>query len=79
MSALSQHQSDLTALRDLKATCGISEAGAFFGLSRPHAYRLAAAGEFPVEIIRVGARMTVRTADLARALGIDPSALLTSD
>lgn len=78
MASLSNQQSTLARLRSVKATVSIPDAGQFFGLSRPHSYRLAAAGEFPVPILKIGARMTVRTADLATALGVDP-ALLVND
>lgn len=77
MPSLSHDQRPLAQLRELGATCGVSVGGSFFGLSRPHSYRLVQQGEFPVPVLRVGSRMMIRTADLARALGVEPWELLT--
>lgn len=41
-----------------------------FNLGRTIAFRLARRGEFPVEVLKVGGRYQVRTADLRRQLGL---------
>jgi hypothetical protein len=39
-----------------------------YGISRSHGYELAARDEFPAQVIRVGARRVVVTADIIRSL-----------
>lgn len=68
--------STLADLRTLRPTVTLPTAGQFFGLSRASSYALNAQGSFPCQVLRIGERFHVRTADLARALGIDPAALL---
>jgi hypothetical protein len=41
-----------------------------FHVRRSRAFQLAHRGEFPVEVLRVGGRWLVRTADLRRQLGL---------
>lgn len=61
----------------MPATISVPKAGAFaWGFNRATSYALNARGEFPCEVVKIGERFHVRTADLARALGIDPAALL---
>lgn len=66
----------LADLRRLKPLETIPVAGALLGFTRATSYRLAAAGEFPCPVTRIGPRFFVKTAELARSLGIDPVALL---
>lgn len=67
------------ALATLPATLSIPEAGrAGWGLSRAMAYELAQRGEFPCEVVSIGARFHVRTADMMRALGLDPDVMLAT-
>lgn len=54
------------------ATVDVPRAASAFGLSRSHAYDLAARGEFPARVIRVGGRYRVVTASLVKALSEDP-------
>jgi predicted DNA-binding transcriptional regulator AlpA len=46
-------------------------AGQIFGMSRATTYTLATAGTFPVEVLRIGGRLKVRTIDIRRYLGLD--------
>lgn len=48
----------------------VTEAAPLFDMSRTTAYTHAAAGRFPVEVLRVGGRLKVRTADVRRYLGL---------
>jgi hypothetical protein len=50
----------------------VIEAGSWLGLGRTTSYTLATSGRFPVEVLRVGGRYMVRTADLRRYLHLDP-------
>lgn len=52
----------------------IVTAGRAFGLSREKAYDLAAAGEFPCPVLRIGRRWIVPRAGLLKALGIEDKA-----
>jgi hypothetical protein len=40
-------------------------------MSRSSAYAAVRKGSFPVEILRIGSRQRVRSADVLRVLGID--------
>jgi len=51
-------------------TISIPEAARRLGISRGHAYELAAADMFPVRIIRAGRRVLVPVAEVERALGL---------
>ncbi|MGB4779782.1 hypothetical protein [Microbacterium sp.] len=66
----------LADLRTLPPLVTLPVAGRLFGFARATSYDLHAAGEFPVHVMKIGQRFFVRTADLARSLGIDPAALL---
>ena len=57
-------------IRALGAVTDIVTAGAILGLSRSAAYDLAARGEFPVAVMRVGSRYRVPVAALLTALHI---------
>jgi predicted DNA-binding transcriptional regulator AlpA len=47
------------------------EAAPLFRIGRSTAYMLAEAGEFPVEVLRVGGRLFVRTADVRDYFHLD--------
>ena len=62
-------------LLDLAAkspTCDLPIAGRAWGLGTNRSYELAAAGEFPCRVLRVGKRYRVPVAALLESLGIDP-------
>lgn len=60
-----------SVLTDLTTpTTGLAVAAAALGIGRSTAYTLAAAGEFPCKVIRVGTRYRVVTADLRRLLEV---------
>lgn len=64
-------------LRDIPARMTIPAAGRLIaGLSRARSYELAQRGEFPAPVQRIGERYHVRGADVLRALGFDPEAVL---
>jgi hypothetical protein len=67
-------------LATLPATMTIWEAGRLgWGLSRAKSYELAQRGEFPCAVQKLGSRYLVRAADVLRALGVSPEALLLRD
>lgn len=49
----------------------VPDASAALGISRDTAYKLARAGKFPIEVIKIGRSMKVRRADLLAFLGIE--------
>lgn len=51
-------------------TTDLPTAAKILGIGRAHAYNLAARDEFPVPLIRLGARIVVPTAPLRELLGI---------
>ena len=53
-------------IRALGAVTDLPTAGRVFGLGRALAYELARTGDFPVPVIRVGARYKVPVAGVAR-------------
>lgn len=53
-------------------TVSVEEAGRLLGISRGHAYAMAAAGELPT--IRLGRRLLVPTARLLALLGVETAA-----
>lgn len=55
----------------LPATTDVATAGRALGLGRSKAYELAAAGKFPVRVLRLGKHRRVPTADLLTLLGIE--------
>lgn len=64
---------DLTVLPGfggLPAVLDVPLAGRLLGIGRTRSYRLAAAGEFPCRVLRVGGTWRVPTADLLEVLGI---------
>lgn len=59
------------ALAELTSpTTDLASAAAVLGIGRSTAYSLAAAGDFPCKVIRIGSRYRVVTADLHRLLAI---------
>jgi len=62
-------------IRALPASVDIVTAGRALGVCRDVAYRLAADGQFPAPVIRVGRRWVVPRAGILRALGLDVEAL----
>jgi hypothetical protein len=62
-------QPTLAEIRDhWPPTVDIPTAGRVFGLSRSHSYALAARGDFPVNLIKVGHRYRVSTLSILRIL-----------
>lgn len=65
-------------VRRWPVTVGVVDAGRCWGLGRDQSYDLARLGEFPVPVLRLGARLVVTRAALLAALGIaDPDMSLT--
>jgi predicted DNA-binding transcriptional regulator AlpA len=56
----------------LPATIGLPTAGRAIGIGRNQAYDLAARGEFPCKVLKLGSRYKVVTSDLLQLLGIAP-------
>lgn len=54
----------------LPATLTLPEAARLLGIGRTHAYTLAAHGEFPVPVMRLGHVVRVPTAPLLKLLGL---------
>lgn len=54
----------------LPASVGLQTAAKALGIGRNQAYDLAAAGEFPCRVLRLGSRYRVATEDLLRHLGV---------
>jgi excisionase family DNA binding protein len=59
------------AVRDLPPMLGIADAARYLGISRTTAYSLAAAGELPVPVLRIGHSYRVPTAPLLEVLGLN--------
>lgn len=57
-------------LHDLPIVVDLMTAARALGIGRTKAYQLAASGQFPVRIIRVGTAYHVPTAELLKVLGI---------
>ncbi|MEV6660632.1 helix-turn-helix transcriptional regulator [Nocardia fluminea] len=51
-------------------TTDLATAAAVLGIGRSTAYTLAAAGDFPCKVIRIGTRYRVVTADLQRLFAV---------
>ncbi|MEU6022628.1 hypothetical protein [Micromonospora sp. NPDC047134] len=60
-------------IRALGAITDLPTAGRVFGLGRSLSYELARTGDFPVPVIRAGARYKVPVAGILTALGLPPS------
>ncbi len=59
-------------VRGLGVTTDLVTAGSVLGLSRNVSYQLAAAGQFPIRVLHLGARYRVPVAALLKLLEIDP-------
>lgn len=55
----------------LAPTVSVEQAGKMLGIGRTLAYRLAACGELPVPIVRIGRSLRVPTAPLLALLGLN--------
>ncbi len=58
-------------VRSLPLMVSVSKAAEAMGITKYHALDLVKAGDFPLPLTRVGKRMKVRKADLARFLGLN--------
>lgn len=58
-------------LEALPVTTDVRTAARAFGIGKTMAYRLAAAGQFPCKVTRIGSRWVVSTAALRAALEVD--------
>ncbi|MFR9803150.1 DNA-binding protein [Pseudonocardia sp. RS010] len=58
----------LDEIRSWPATVDIPQGSRPFGISRSFGYELAARGEFPARVIKVGGRLRVVTASIIAAL-----------
>lgn len=63
----------LDDLRALPPVVDVPTAGRFYGIGQRHAYELARIGAFPVEVLRLGRCLRVRTRDLLADLAPDSS------
>src|SRR5690606_35267279 len=61
-------------LRKLPLAIDLVTAGRALGMGRTKTHALVRAGEFPVEVLRIGNAYRVRTADLRRFLDVEPRA-----
>lgn len=59
-------------VRGLGVTTDLVTAGSVLGLSRNVSYQLAAAGQFPIRVLHLGARYRVPVASLLKLLEIEP-------
>lgn len=62
----------LAGLADLPPVVDLVTAANWLGIGRTTAYRLAAVGDFPVPVLRIGTSLRVPTAPLLRLLDIEP-------
>jgi predicted DNA-binding transcriptional regulator AlpA len=61
----------LAEVRAWPATVDVPRAAAALGISRAYAYELAARGEFPARVLKLGGRSRVVTASLVDVLTAD--------
>jgi hypothetical protein len=61
----------LVPLPDERPLLDLLDAAAPLEIGRTTAYDMAQRGEFPVEVLRIGGRYKVRTAELRKYLGLD--------
>ncbi|MBR7829712.1 helix-turn-helix domain-containing protein [Actinospica sp. MGRD01-02] len=54
------------------STVSVEEAAHMLGIGRTLAYRLAAAGELPVPVVRIGRKLRIPAAPLRALLGLEP-------
>ena len=62
----------------LPAVTDLVTAGRALDIGRSKAHELARRGEFPVPVLRLGKTYKIRTADLLKLLGIEPTNTATS-
>lgn len=67
-----------TELLALPVTIDLVTAGRAFGIGRSGSYDLAARGEFPCRIVRVGRALRVPRAELLRVLGVGDDQAVTT-
>ncbi len=60
--------------RGLGSTVSVEEAAELLGIGRTLAYRLAAAGELPVPVVRIGRKLRIPAAPLRALLGLGSDA-----
>jgi predicted DNA-binding transcriptional regulator AlpA len=63
----------LDEIRNWPPTVDVPPVCEAIGISKSHGYNLAARGEFPCRVIKVGGRYKVVTASLLALLGDEPS------
>ncbi|MCU1614800.1 MAG: hypothetical protein JWO98_2340 [Frankiales bacterium] len=63
----------------LPTTTELVTAAKALGIGRTTAYQLARSDQFPVKVLRLGARYRVVTSSLLAVLGIEPAAADTRD
>jgi hypothetical protein len=73
-SSLQMSIAALRCLADSNTTTDIPTASAALGIGSNLGYQLAAKGEFPVRVLRLGRKLRVPTADLLVALGVSATA-----
>ena len=56
------------------STVSVEEAAEMLGIGRTLAYRLAAAGQLPVPVVRIGRKLRIPAAPLRALLGLGPDA-----
>ena len=67
---------DVGLVRDLEGlgpTVDVPTAARLLGCGRTLGYELVRRGEFPCQVLRLGHRLVVPTAELLRVLGVEPS------
>lgn len=64
--------SRISTIENLPLTLGLRETGKILGIGTSTAYRLAAEGDFPVRLLKLGRQYRVSRADLLAYLGEAP-------
>ena len=59
-------------VRNLPPIVDVPTAASVLGISRATAYRLVAAGEWPIPVLRLGRYLRVSRADLMAFIGLEP-------
>lgn len=65
---------DIKELMQLGVSTDLRTSNRALGISNSGGYKLAAAGEYPIPVIRAGGRYIVPTSGLLAALGVSPEA-----
>ena len=66
-------------LFELPVSVDLETAGRAFGIGRTKAFELARADQFPVPVLRVGAKYRVTRTSILKALGVEPAAAVSQD